>query len=181
MKRKVTSFIAALALLVTAGLTVAGQQGGPGPKDLEGKAAPDFTLQTLDGKEVKLSDQKGKVVLIDFWATWCPPCREGLPHIQKIADDTTMAEKGLVVWAVNVKETKDKIEPFMKEQKLTFAVPVDKDGAVMKKYNVSGIPTTLVIGRDGTVKKAFVGFGPGGEKQIHKAVEDALAEAEPSA
>lgn len=183
MKRigSIASLLAALALLITTA-AIYGQAAEQGPEALKGKASPDFTLKTLEGKEVKLSDQKGKVVLLDFWATWCPPCVKGLPHIQKLADDTTLAEKGLVVWAVNVSETKDKIEPFMKKHKLSMPVPIDADGATMQKYAISSIPTTIVVGRDGTVKKVVVGFhGDEGVKDLHAAVEEALKEAPPEA
>ena len=178
------SLVAALALLVTTGITSAQQQRQQGgePKDLVGKPAPAFSLKTFSGETVKLADQKGKVVLIDFWATWCPPCRESLPHVQKLSDDKEMAEKGLVVWAVNAREGKDKIEPFMTQNNYSFSVPMDANGATMNKYHVRGIPTTIVVGRDGKVKNAFVGFG--GEqsaKQIHDAVVAALAESEPAA
>lgn len=177
------AFVAALALLVSAGVTFGGQrQGGASPESLVGKPAPDFTLASFEGQEVKLSDQKGKVVLIDFWATWCPPCRESLPHVQKLSDDKAMADKGLVVWAVNAREAKDKIEPFMKQNKYSFSVPMDKDGKAMTAYHVSGIPTTIVVGRDGTVKNAFVGFaGDKDAKEIHNAVAKALAEEQPAA
>ena len=86
-------------------------QAGGDKKDttmsLQGKAAPDFTLKTLDGKEVKLSDQKGSVVMMDFWATWCPPCRKSLPHVQEMSADKELAAKGLKVWAVNAHEQTD--------------------------------------------------------------------------
>lgn len=166
--------VAVIVAAVAAFAAFNAQAAAPSP--LEGKPAPDIALTTLDGKEVKLSDQKGKVVLVDFWATWCPPCRESLPHVQELSADKAAAEKGLVVWAVNARETKDKIEAFVKQNNYTFSVPMDAKGAAMKEYGVRGIPTTVVVGRDGTVKKVFVGFGQGSAKQIDEAVKSALDE-----
>jgi peroxiredoxin len=150
------------------------------PASLKGKAAPAIALKTLDGKDVTLADLKGKVVLVDTWATWCPPCKASLPHIQAVATDKALAEKGLVVWAVNDKETKEVVDKFMKDNKYTFAVPMDTKGDMLKAYNVSGIPTTFIIGRDGTVKDAFVGYGgDASAKEIDAAVAKALAEPAP--
>jgi peroxiredoxin len=175
MKR---SIVAGAVLCVVAaavvGLTYAAPEDAVG---LKGKAANDFTLTTLDGKSAKLSEQKGKVVLVDTWATWCPPCRASLPHVQKLATDKSLAEKGLIVWAVNDKETKDDVQKFLTENKYTFSVPMDTDGKVLKDYQVTGIPTTFIIGKDGVIKDVFVGYG-GDEsaKAIDAAVEKALAE-----
>jgi thiol-disulfide isomerase/thioredoxin len=148
-----------------------------GPEDLKGKAAPDFTLTTTGGKEITLSKLKGGVVVVDFWATWCPPCRKSLPHIEKLSSDADKAKAGLTVLAVNAREGKDKIEPFITKNKYTFTVPMDTTGKAMGDYGVQGIPTTLVIGRDGTVKAVFVGFDPSeGGKGVDEAVEAARAE-----
>ena len=160
------------AMLFAAGRAVAADDSTA----LKGQPAPDFALKTLDGKDVKLSDMKGKVTVIDFWATWCPPCRKSLPHIQKIATDGELAKKGLYVWAVNAQETNEKAEPFMKENKYTFTVPMDRGGAAMNSYRVTGIPTTVVVGRDGIIKEVFVGFGEGSEEMLDKAVKQALDE-----
>jgi len=143
----------------------------------DGAVAPDFALPDIEGKKtVKLSDLKGKVVLVDFWATWCPPCRASLPNINKIANDKTLAAKGLTVWAVNLDETADKITPFTKQNNYTFTVPIDVGGQVAERYKIEGIPSTMVIGKDGTIKFAVEGFaGEDTEKQISDAIDKALA------
>jgi thiol-disulfide isomerase/thioredoxin len=145
------------------------------PTDLKGKPAPDFSLKTLDGKDVKLSDQKGSVVMVDFWATWCPPCRASLPHVQKVSADEALAKKGLKVFAVNDKEDADTVKKFLTDNKYTFTVPMDVDQTALQAYSVSGIPTTIIVGRDGKVADAFVGFGDDSAQQIDAAIDKALA------
>jgi len=168
--------IVAVAFALAAGL-VARHAFAEGPEDLKGKTAPDFSLKTTKDKSVTLSDLKGKVVVVDFWATWCPPCRLSLPHIQKLSEDKDKFKEGLRVLAVNAREGKDKIDPFLEKNKYTFAVPMDSSGSAMGAYGVRGIPTTVVIGRDGSVKAVFVGFNPNeGGKGVDEAVEKALKE-----
>ena len=176
------SSVAIAMLVAVAGinLTACGASGASEPASLKGKPAPAIALKTVDGKDVSLADQKGKVVLVDTWATWCPPCKASLPHIQKLATDKALADKGLVVWAVNDKETKAEVEKFMQDNKYTFIVPMDEKAAVLKAYFVSGIPTTIIVGRDGKVKDAFVGYGgDASAKEIDEAVNKALAEPAP--
>jgi len=173
------SVFAAAALLAVAGISMTAW-GANDPASLKGKAAPAIALKTLDGKDLALADLKGKVVLVDTWATWCPPCRESLPHVQKMSADKALADKGLVVWAVDDQETKAVVEAFLKQNNYTFTVLMDDKAAVLKAYFVSGIPTTILVGRDGTVKDTFVGYG--GEesaKAIDAAVDKALAEPAP--
>jgi len=146
-------------------------------QSLKGKPAPDFSLQTLDGKTVTLSEQRGSVVLLDFWATWCGPCVAALPHVQQISADKDLAERGLKVWAVNAREKNEQVEKFIKQNNYTFTVPMDADGKVLQQYLVRGIPTQVIVGRDGTIKDVFIGFG--GEesaKRLHDAIEAALKE-----
>jgi peroxiredoxin len=143
---------------------------------LKGKPAPDFTLKTNAGATVKLSALRGKVVVVDFWATWCPPCRKSLPHIQKLSADQARIGKGLTVLAVNEQEPADKIDGFMKDKQFTFTVPMDSDGAVGNGYLVTGIPTTVVVGRDGVIRDVFIGFGEDSEAAVDAAVDKALAE-----
>lgn len=122
----------------------------------EGKEAPDFELTSLDGRrKVKLSDLRGKVVLLDFWASWCGPCREELPHIEKIHKE--LSGKGLVVLGIN-DEPPDVAKKFVKEQGLTFTTLHDDGGKVHRLYGVEFIPTTIIVGRDGKVVERFVGY-----------------------
>lgn len=167
--------LASVAVLAFTFFVTSARSADQDTTSLEGKAAPDFSLTTLDGKGVKLSDLKGKVVVLDFWATWCPPCRKSLPHLQKVSADKALADKGLVVWAVNAREAKEKVQKYMDDNKLTFTVPMDP-GKTMGEYKVQGIPTTVIVGRDGNIKNVFVGFGDGSEKPIDDAVDAALAQ-----
>ena len=114
---------------------------------------------------MKLSDRRGKVVLLDFWATWCGPCRASLPHIQELSESQSWADSGLVVWAVNDRESAQKVSDFLANNQYTFTALVDEDGTVSVGYGVRGIPMTVLIGRDGTVKNVLGGlwrrFGQG--------------------
>lgn len=141
----------------------------------KGDVAGDFELASLDGQMHRLSEERGKVVVVDMWATWCPPCRESLPHLQKLAGNQTYADDGLVVWAVNDQEPPATIAGFMASNHYTFTALVDSHASVLREFGVSGIPTTVVIGRDGTVKDVFVGYGPQSAVDIDNAVLKALA------
>jgi len=149
--------------------------------ELDGKPAPDFTLPSLDGKDVKLSQLKGNVVVLDFWATWCPPCRKSLPHLNKVANDASLKQQGLKVYAVNCRETKDKAKTYLQQNSLTFNVVRDESGSAMKDYLITGIPTTVVVGRDGMIREVFIGFGgEESEKQLDNAIHIALMEPKPA-
>ena len=144
---------------------------------LEGKAAPDVSLDTMDGKKFKLSELKGNVVVLDFWATWCVPCRETLPHVQRLSTDKALADKGLRVWTVNVKDDKERAAAYMKKNNYTFNAALDKeDDVTYDAYRIEGLPTTVVVGRDGKVKKAFIGTSPDMAKELDAVVAAALAE-----
>jgi peroxiredoxin len=144
---------------------------------LTGKPATDFSLSGIDNATVKLSDFKGKVVVVDFWATWCPPCRESLPNLNRLSNDATLAARGLKVLAVNTQESAEAVKAFLQANHYTLPVLLDTDGSAEHAYSVTGLPTTLVVGRDGTIKYASVGFDQeNGEKALNDAVEKALDE-----
>jgi peroxiredoxin len=178
-----TSLIASCFLvgtLLAAGLGLDLRAANYTPASLEGKPAPEIKLKALNGRDLSLADQKGKVVLIDNWATWCPPCKASLPHIQKLSADKSLADKGLVVWAIDAQEPKATVNSFMEDNHYTFTVLLDEKGTTLRNYFISGIPTTIIVGRDGTVKNTFVGYGGDTTaKQIDDAVNQALADGAP--
>lgn len=138
-----------------------------------GTLAPDFTLPTADGKTISLSSLKGQVVLLDFWASWCPPCKEALPHTQSLSDE--FKDKGVTVLAVNTADTPEGRTAFLKAHpEYTMTMPFDADPqqpVASGKYKVTGIPTFYVIDQDGKVAATFVGYDPDGEMQVKKVLE----------
>ncbi|MGZ4032970.1 MAG: redoxin domain-containing protein [Tumebacillaceae bacterium] len=116
-----------------------------------GQAAPDFTVQTLDGKTAKLSDYKGKVVMLNFWATWCEDCRNEMPELIKTYE--SHKDQGLVVLGVDIKENQAAVKTFVDNNDIKYPVLMDKDGAVsLDMYKIKPIPTTFFIDRDGVLR-----------------------------
>ncbi len=122
-----------------------------------GTFAPDFQLSSLKGKEVRLSSFRGRVVLISFWATWCPPCRAEMPSMQKLYD--AFKDRGFTILAVSSDRLgRDVVEPFMREYGLTFSALIDPRGKVGPLFRVPGIPTNFVLDKHGRI--AYQGVGP---------------------
>ncbi len=142
------------------------------PSSLEGAAAPAFELKGMDDKAVKSDDLKGSVYVLDFWATWCGPCRAALPKLDEIYQ--SKKADGLKVFAVNLQEDKDTAAKFVAATHLAIPVLLDTDAKVAESYEASAIPETVLVGKDGKVRKVFVGGGQ--DKEILAAVEAALAE-----
>ena len=133
------------------------QSGTDVPPIPIGQPAPDFTVKTLDGHPVTLSSMKGKVVLIDFWATWCGPCIKGLPETQKIHDELT--SKGVAVMAVSSEDITT-VTGFIKRNNYTFPAYVDEGGKANTLYKVDSIPRVVVIDREGRMQTYLVGLHP---------------------
>jgi peroxiredoxin len=112
-------------------------------------AAPSFTLKDLNGKEVKLEDHRGKIIFLNFWATWCPPCRDEMPSMEKLY--TEFKKRGFTMLAVDLREGAKKVRAFKERFKLNFPILLDSDGEVALKYGVFSIPTTYLIDREGHV------------------------------
>nr|WP_203363242.1 redoxin domain-containing protein [Bacillus sp. REN10] len=137
-----------------------------------GEKAPDFTLQTTEGKEVSLSDYKGKKVFLNFWATWCPPCKAEMPHMQKYYE--AEAEKNNVeILAVNLTKNdkgKEAVADFAKQYELTFPILLDETGDLGKTYKAFTIPTTYVLNTDGTIHQVIT--GPMDEEMMKQLVSE---------
>jgi peroxiredoxin len=119
-----------------------------------GSPAPDFELKQLSGETLRLEDLRGNPILINFWATWCPPCREEMPLIQQYFD---INEPELVVLAVNLDESKPTVSKFVSDMGLTFPVLLDIGGKVSDLYRVRGYPTSVFVDREGIIQAVHIG------------------------
>jgi thiol-disulfide isomerase/thioredoxin len=154
------------------------QDGGAAgdPTTLVGEDAPDFEIAMLDGSSFKLSELKGKkTVILDFWATWCGPCVQALPILRETAG--AFAGKDVILVAVNQGEDNATISDFLKKKKWDdLRVALDTEGTVAGQYMVSGIPQTVIVGKDGKVKKVHVGFAPDLKETLTKELDAVTAE-----
>jgi peroxiredoxin len=146
---------------------------GKVPAPQQGFLAPDFELKTTTGETIKLSDLRGQAVLVNLWATWCPPCRAEMKSIEKVYNE--YKDQGLVVLAVDMTYQDDptKVAPFVAEQRLTFPILLDESGDVGHAYQLRSLPSSFFIGRDGIIHEVVIG-GPMAEALLRTRVEEIL-------
>jgi len=164
---------AGAAWIVLSADTSGASTAGNIPAPQSGFAAPDFTLQTADGKTYTLSALRGQAVLVNVWATWCPPCRAEMPSIEKMYQE--YKEQGLVVLAVNATYEDEPlaIVPFVEEHNLTFPILLDEQGSVSSLYQVRALPSSFFIDREGMIKEVVIG-GPMSEALLRTRMEEII-------
>jgi peroxiredoxin len=126
-------------------------------------SAPEFRLKDVNGKSFSLGDYRGKVVLLNFWATWCPSCKFEMPSMETL--HKALGNKGLVVLTVNVRENADEVKAFSQEHRLRFPALLDEDGDVFERFNVWSLPTTFIIGKKGEILGKVIGYRDWGSDQ----------------
>ena len=125
-----------------------------------GNLAPDFQLADMDGQSVSLSDFRGKTILLNFWASWCGPCRAEMPFIQEVFEDKRWSDNGLVILAINLGEDPATVKRFMQNNEISFPVLLDIKQNVALEYNIRNIPASFFIDKDGIIRDKVVGAFP---------------------
>ncbi len=152
--------VALLGLLVVQACTPSAQTIRDGGQEATigvkvGDLAPDFTLTDLEGNLLRLSDLRGKVVFINFWATWCPPCRAEMPEIEAIHQE--YKDKGVVVIGLDILESEDEVRQFVEQGGYSWTFVIDTTGEVAASYNVTAIPKSFFIDREGIIRAVNIG------------------------
>lgn len=138
-------------------------------------STPDFTLKTLEGQEITLSGLKGKVVLLDFWATWCGPCKESIPHLTQIYKN--YRDKGFELIGMSTDKAGDveMVRRFVKSMEIPYPIIMTPD-EVARNYKITGLPTTVLIDREGKIREKIVGYNSAIGQQILSKVEELIGE-----
>ena len=158
-----------LVLLASVMLFISAAQAA----EVQGKA-PDFTLKSSSGKNLKLSEHRGEVVLLNFWASWCGPCRKEMPYLEQIQEK--YADYGFTVMGVNVEEDSSKAKKMLKDIPVSFPILYDTTNSVSKAYKVSAMPTTVIIDRDGNMRYLHKGYKSGDEATYKQWVKKLIRE-----
>ena len=135
-------------------------------------AAPDFTLHSVEGPNQRLQEQRGRVVMVNFWATWCGPCRQEMPQLNRLYEKYKAS--GFVLLGVNVDDDQRKAAEVASKLGVTFPVLLDTDKAVSKLYDLSTMPSTVLIDRDGKIRYVHRGYLTGYEDNYEKQIRELL-------
>jgi peroxiredoxin len=157
------------AVLLGAAAVVSAQAATP-----PSAGAPDFTLPSLGGPNLRLQEQRGRVVMVNFWATWCGPCRVEMPHLARLYEK--YRGSGFVVLAVNIDEDPRKAADLATKLGLRFPVLLDTEKKVSRMYDLSTMPSTVLIDRDGRVRHVHRGYRDGYEDTYEKQIRELLRE-----
>lgn len=142
--------------------------------DIPEGAAPDFTLKSASGENLRLSELRGEVVMINFWASWCAPCRQEMPLLDELYNQ--YHPLGFTILGVNVEEDSAKAKQMLQENPVNFPVVFDNKSAVSKLYDVVAMPSTVLVDRDGNVRYLHRGYKPGYEEAYQQQVRELIRE-----
>ena len=136
--------------------------------------APDFTLKSRSGENLKLSEFRGELVMLNFWASWCGPCRQEMPELEKLYQ--RFKPLGFTLLGINVDEQAKNAEKMLKQIPVSFPVLFDVDHSVSGQYHVAVMPTTILIDRDGAIRNVHQGYQPGTEEMYQEWIKTLLKE-----
>ncbi len=163
--KQVIRIFTLLAFVLVASATNAGSISGN---------APDFTLKSRSGENIRLSDLRGQVVMLNFWASWCGPCRQEMPILEQL--HKRYGKLGFTVVGVNVEQDTSKAIAYLRDIKVSFPILYDNTSKVSKLYNVNAMPTTVMIDRNGKMRFKHEGYKPGYEKDYKKQIKQLIRE-----
>lgn len=170
--RRILFIVILIAGLAWIGISASPADSSTAAAPQVGFSAPDFSLQTLEGGTYTLSELRGQVVLVNLWATWCPPCRAEMPAIQKVYAE--YQDQGLVVLGINstVQDELSAVAPFIMDYGLTFPILLDETGQVSSMYQLRSLPSSYFIDREGVIR--YVVSGPMSEALLYARIEELL-------
>ncbi len=167
--KNISMLMRAVMMAVLLGLVVSPVHSG----ELSGPA-PDFTLKSNKGKNLKLSEYRGEVILLNFWASWCGPCRQEMPELEKL--QARYQDYGFTILGVNVEEDPSKADKVLKKTPVSFPILYDTSNKVSKAFDVRAMPSTVMIDRDGNMRYLHKGYVPGDEAEYAKWIKKLIRE-----
>ena len=165
MKSLMLQWVLSLSLILGAGVVSAKEMNEP---------APDFTLKSRQGENLRLEDFRGQVVMLNFWASWCGPCRQEMPLMDEIYEQ--YKDLGFTVLAVNVDENREEAHRFLDSVPVSYPILYDPESRVSEQYNVQAMPTTVMIDRNGNARFLHYGYKPGYEDDYEQQIRQLVRE-----